>query len=437
MKKTANNRAVENEADALLKRLFPICRSISGNGVRETLRELQKYAPVRMCEVPTGTKVFDWTIPREWNISDAYIKDPSGKKIVDFKENNLHVVGYSTPVHTKVKLAELKKRLYSIPEKPSLIPYRTSYYNPDWGFCISHEQLLALKEGTYEAVIDSTLTDGSLTYGELLISGKTKDEVLISTYICHPSMANDNLSGPVLATLLARELAKEKKLRYSYRFLFVPETIGAIVWLSKNRARVHRIRHGLVATCVGDDGAFTYKKTRDGNAEIDRIVAHVLAHASRPHRIVDFFPSGSDERQYSSPGFNLPIGSLMRSMYDTFPEYHTSADNLDFVNGRNIAETLELYRRVIFVLERNERYKNTNPYGEPQLSKRGLYSLLGAQSPDVSERALQWVLNFSDGRHSLLDIAERSGIDFETIHTTSRALRAHKLLAPVQKKGAR
>lgn len=436
MKHTNNSNGIEQEIDALLKRLFPICRSITGEGVRETLSALQKYAPMQIREVPTGTKVFDWTVPKEWNIRDAYIKDPSGKKIVDFKRNNLHVVGYSTPVSARMKLSELKKRLYSLPAQPSRIPYRTSYYNPDWGFCIADQELKALKDGAYEVVIDSTLEKGSLTYGELLIPGKTKDEVLISTYMCHPSMANDNLSGVILTTLLARELMKKKReLRYSYRFLFVPETIGAITWLAKNRAGVKRIKHGLVVTCVGDAGAFTYKKTRAGDSEVDAAAAYILSHSARPHRIIDFFPSGADERQYSSPGFDLPVGSLMRSMYDTFSEYHTSGDNLDFVNARYIRESLELYLRLISLIEHNETFINKNPYGEPQLGKRGLYSLLGAQkSPDVSERALQWVLNFSDGAHSLLDIAERSGIDFETILTTSKALRAHKLLAPAARR---
>src|SRR3989344_3046118 len=321
MKNTGNNEMLEREMGALLKRLFPICRSITGQGVRETLAILRELIPLQVREVPTGTKVFDWTVPKEWNILDAYIKDPSGRKIVDFKQNNLHIVGYSAPVRAKMPLAELKKRLYSLPDQPTRIPYRTSYYNPDWGFCISHEQLVSLKDGTYEVVIDSTHAAGSLTYGELLIRGRSADEVLISTYVCHPSMANDNVSGVILTTLLARSLMKEKGLRYSYRFLFIPETIGAITWLSKNRARAKRIKHGLVATCLGDAGAFTYKKSRDGNAVIDAATMHVLACSDYPHRVVDFFPSGSDERQFSSPGFNLPVGSLMRSMYYTFDEY--------------------------------------------------------------------------------------------------------------------
>ena len=435
MKNTGNNEMLEREMGALLKRLFPICRSITGQGVRETLAILRELIPLQVREVPTGTKVFDWTVPKEWNILDAYIKDPSGRKIVDFKQNNLHIVGYSAPVRAKMPLAELKKRLYSLPDQPTRIPYRTSYYNPDWGFCISHEQLVSLKDETYEVVIDSTHAAGSLTYGELLIRGRSADEVLISTYVCHPSMANDNVSGVILTTLLARSLMKEKGLRYSYRFLFIPETIGAITWLSKNRARAKRIKHGLVATCLGDAGAFTYKKSRDGNAVIDAATMHVLACSDYPHRVVDFFPSGSDERQFSSPGFNLPVGSLMRSMYYTFDEYHTSGDNLAFVKARYIRESLELYQKIIFILEHNGTYKNTNPYGEPQLGRRGLYALLGAdKNPTMNEQALQWTLNFSDGSHSLLDIARRAKMDFETILATSEALLAHKLLVLVTRR---
>lgn len=433
--------------DALLKRLFPLCRSLTGNGVRETLRIVRGYIPIVMHEIPSGTKAFDWTIPKEWNIRDAYIKDPSGKKIIDFKRNNVHVMSYSVPIRATMPLKELKKYLHSLPSEPGFIPYKTSYYRENWGFCLTHRQLKTLKEGSYEVVIDSSLKDGSLTYGELFIPGKTENEVLISTYVCHPSMANDNLSGVVLATFLARALMKEKSLRYSYRFLFIPETIGAIAWLSKNRASVRRIKHGLVATCVGDKGPFTYKKTRAGDAAIDRIVEKVLKDSGKPYSLVNFFPWGSDERQYNSPGFNLPVGSLMRSMYGTFPEYHTSGDNLRFVRGKYIAETLELYRRVLVLLDRDTglltvkkklkvrrltpgtAYRSGNPYGEPQLGKRGLY---GASDPEAEEkeRALLWLMAYADGAHSLSDITARSGTRPAIVAEAAKALLKHKLLKP-------
>lgn len=422
------NHDTAAEIDQLLQRLFPICRSITGEGVRQTLAILGEHLPLKIHEVPSGTRALDWTVPREWNITDAFIKAPDGKKIVDFKKNNLHVVGYSTPVRATMSLAALRPHLYSLPEAPDLIPHRTSYYNPDWGFCLTDTQLQSLKEGTYEVVIDSTLADGSLTYGELFLPGESKDEVLLSCYVCHPSMANDNLSGVVLLTFLAKRMLKEKH-RYSYRLLFIPETIGALVWLAKNRKLLKKIQHGLVATCVGDNGDFTYKKSRRGNAEIDRVVAKTLADTNVAHEILEFFPQGSDERQYCSPGFNLPVGSLMRTMYYRFPQYHTSSDDLTFVKGEYLAQTLALYEKVLSTLERNRTYKNLAPYGEPQLGKRGLYSAIGGVRPSRSQQeALMWVLNFSDGKHSLLDIAERSEMDFDSIHAAAETLRVHKLL---------
>lgn len=429
-KHTAHNATFEKDIDALLRRLFPICRSITGNGVRETLSILREYVPLKVHEVPTGTKAFDWTVPKEWNIGDAYIKDPSGKKIVDFKKNNLHVMGYSTPVRAKMRLAALKQHLHSLPEQPDLIPYKTSYYKEAWRFCLSHKQLRVLKDGMYEVVIDSTLKKGSLTYGELLIPGKTKEEVLISAYVCHPSMANDSLSGVVLTTFLARALMKKKDLRYSYRFLFIPETIGAIVWLSKNRARAKHIKHGLVATCAGDAGPFTYKKTRAGNATIDRVVERVLAASGKRYSIVDFFPWGSDERQFNSPGFNLPVGSLMRSVYGTFPQYHTSGDDLRFVRGKYVRESLECYLNVVQALEHEPTYLSLNPYGEPRLGKRGLYGISEPDDKDAEakERALLWVAAYADGAHSLADIAAYSGIDPKIISSAAALLERHRLL---------
>lgn len=297
-------------ATKLLERLFPICRSITGNGVRETLAIIKEYIPLQIREVPSGTKILDWTVPSEWNVRDAYIEDPSGKKIVDFKKNNLHLMGYSTPVRAKMKLKDLEPHLHSLPKQPSLIPYRTSYYRKNWGFCLSDAQRAALKDGIYTVVIDSSLTNGSLTYGELFIPGKSKDEILISCYVCHPSMANDSISGVALATMLGQILLTQKNLGYSYRIIFIPETIGAIAWLAKNRRGVRRIKHGLVATCLGDKAPCTYKRTRQGDAMIDRAAEKALIDSKLPYRIENFRPIGSDERQFNSPGFNVPVGSL-------------------------------------------------------------------------------------------------------------------------------
>ena len=332
-----------------------------------------------------------------------------------FKKTNLHVVGYSIPIHAKIPLAELKNHLHTVPEQPDAIPHRTSYYKEEWGFCLSHNEYMSLSDGEYEVVIDSTLVDGSLTYGELFLPGEIEDEVLLSAYICHPSMANDNVSGIATLTFLAQEMARTTH-RYSYCFVFAPETIGALVWLSKNQENVARIRHGLIATCTGDSGPFTYKKSRRGDAEIDRIVANVLAASGAPHQIIDFFPMGSDERQYCSPGFNLPIGSLMRTMYHMFPQYHTSADNLSFVKGAYIAETIAMYKKVIAALEQSRIYRRVDPFGEPQLGKRGLYSTIGGPViTNGKKQAMLWVLNYSDGEHSLQTIAERAHLPLNVV----------------------
>ena len=439
----------------LMVELFPICRSITGNGVRRSLKILRKHIPLDVLEVPSGTIVFDWTIPREWNIQDAYIKNSKGEKIVDFKKSNLHVLNYSIPIHKKISLKELKSHLHSLPDHPDVIPYRTSYYKENWGFCISHNQLLELENEEYEVLIDSTLQDGSLTYGEYLIKGKSTDEVLFSCYTCHPSMCNDNLSGVVLLTFLAKHL-KNLSLKYSYRFLFIPETIGAITWLSKNENNVTKIKHGLVATCVGDPGISCYKKSRQGIAEIDQTVIEVLKNSGDDYKIIDFYPTGSDERQFCSPGFNLPIGSLERTFAPYFPEYHTSADNLEFVQGKYLGDTFLKYLKVICKLEenfgkfkqKNEKkimkntkknsddrvFLNLNPKCEPQLGKRNLYHAIGSQIPSqggkkiINQFALLWVLNYSDGMHSLNDIVELSGYGFTDIKNAADALVTCNLL---------
>jgi aminopeptidase-like protein len=418
------------ELHSFAAELYPICRSITGDGIRRTLALIQNRIPLQISEVPTGTQVFDWTVPREWNIRDAYIKDSRGKKVVDFGDCNLHVLSYSTPVHATMPLKELKAHLFTLPEHPDWIPYRTSYYKPDWGFCLSQNQLAALKDGDYEICVDTSLEDGHLTYGECYLPGASTDEVLISCHACHPSLANDNLSGLTVATALA-ELLSKKNLRYSYRFLFIPGTIGAITWLARNRDNVGRIRHGLVLTGIGDAGGFHYKKSRRGNAEIDQAAAHVLRHCGESSEILEFSPYGYDERQYCSPGFNLPVGCLMRSVWGTFPEYHTSADNLDFIQPSQLGRSLRVCAAIVDVLENNRRYRNLSPYCEPQLGKRNLYRSTGGDAIGAEINARLWVLNLSDGDHSLLDIADRSGMPFSTISAAADLLREGGLLSPV------
>jgi aminopeptidase-like protein len=408
--------------------LYPICRSITGDGIRQTLAMIQGRIPLQISEVPTGTPVFDWTIPKEWNIRGAYIKDVHGKHIVDFHQSNLHVLNYSTPVHATMSLSELKPHLYTLPAHPDWIPYRTSYYQENWGFCLSHKQMLTLEAGDYEVYIDSSLENGHLTCGECYLPGQSTDEVLISCHVCHPSLANDNLSGLTVATALA-ELLSGRDLRYSYRFLFIPGTIGAITWLARNRENVGRIRHGLVLTGIGDAGGFHYKKSRQGSAEIDQAVAHVLRHCGELSEVLEFSPYGYDERQYCSPGFNLPVGCLMRSVWGTFPEYHTSADNLDFIQPLQLARSLRVCAAIINVLENNRRYRNLNPHCEPQLGKRNLYRSTGGEAIDGEINARLWVLNLSDGEHSLLDIADRSGMPFSAISAAAELLRESGLLS--------
>jgi len=417
---------------ALVEELYPICRSITGDGVRETLKILEKHIPLTTHEVPTGTQVFDWAVPKEWNIRDAYIKNMKGERIVDFENSNLHVMSYSIPVRQTLSLDELKTHLFTLPEHPEWIPYRTSYYNEQWGFCLTHKQLLALRDEEYEVCIDSSLEDGALTYGEYYLNGEVADEVLISCHVCHPSLCNDNLSGISISTFLAKYLTAEVR-RYSYRFVFLPSTIGPITWLCLNEAQVQTIKHGLVLALLGDPGPMTYKKSRRGDAEIDRVVKHVLQHSGDPYDIVDFSPYGYDERQYCSPGFNLPVGSIMRTPNGCFPEYHTSADNLDFVKPASLADSWEKCRSVIETLEANKTYTNQNPKCEPQLGRRGLYRAISGQAErGQQEMAIFWVLNLSDGKHSLLDIAEQAAMPFPVIKKAADTLNAHQLLKESQ-----
>ena len=433
--------------------LYPITRSITGEGVRKTLKIIQNFIDLKIHEVPSGTKVFDWTVPQEWNIRDAYIMNNKNEKIIDFRKSNLHVAQYSKKIKKRIKLNELKKHIFTLPDQPNAIPYVTSFYNENWGFCMSNNQFQKLNDDEYIVNIESEHKNGSLTYGEFVIEGESKEEILISTYVCHPSLCNDNLSGPVLATFLAEYLSKQK-LHYSIRFLFIPETIGAITWLALNEDKIKNIFHGLVATCVGDSGISTYKKSRDGNNIIDEVVIEVLKESGKPYKIMDFWPSGSDERQYCSPAFNLPVGSLMRTPYDMFEEYHTSEDNLSFMNKECLADSFFKYLSVIQKLEGNFNYVkpekitlenkksvknnpvflNLFPKCEPQLGKRKIYEEIGGvknQDSLKQKKAIQWILNLSDGKHSLRDIQERSGLGFDMLFDMANLLENKKLLSHV------
>jgi aminopeptidase-like protein len=414
----------------LITRLYPICRSITGDGVRETLAVLQEHIPVETREIPSGTQVFDWQVPKEWNISDAYVARVGGERVIDFHKSCLHVVGYSVPVRKKVTVAELKEHLFSLPDRPAWIPYRTSYYEETWGFCLAHEDLLRLTDAEYEVCINASLEDGNLVYGECFLPGEVEDEFLVSAHVCHPSLCNDNLSGIAVATFLAREAASRPR-RYSYRFLFAPATVGSITWLALNEERAGRIKHGLVLSCVGDAGRSTYKKSRRGNAEIDRAMQHVLGASGAAFEVQEFSPYGYDERQFCSPGFDLPVGCLMRSPWGTFPEYHTSADDLTFVKPEALADSLAKCVAALEVIDANRSYRSRNPKGEPQLGRRGVYGTMGGDRRREDELALLWVLNLSDGNHSLLDVAERARLDFGTVARAAEVLLEHELIEPL------
>jgi aminopeptidase-like protein len=416
------------DMQALIARLYPICRSITGDGVRQTLRILGEFIPLQVHEVATGTTVFDWTIPKEWNIRDAWIKDSHGQKLIDFGALNLHVVGYSSPIRRRMRLAELREHLFTIPQRPGWVPYRSSYYNERWGFCLSEEQLSQFRDGEeYEVLIDSSLENGYLTYGETVLRGEEETEVLISSHVCHPSLGNDNLSGIAVAVKLARVLATRPR-RYTYRFLFAPGTIGSITWLARNEERLSHIKHGVVLTCLGDLSDLTYKRSRRGDAEIDRAFVHVLKHSGKSHSVLDFVPSGYDERQYCSPGINLPVGCVMRGRHGEFPEYHTSADNLDLVKDVALEDSFAKCFAAFEVLEGNRVYLNRKPKGEPQLGRRNLYDARQTGGEE-RQRAYLWVLNLSDGEHSLLDIAERANLPFDLIRQAAEALAATDLLS--------
>ena len=428
LRRTTDYPALGEQMHALIRELIPWCRSITGDGLRRTLAALARVAPMQVHEVPSGTAILDWVVPKEWAIRDAWVANARGERVIDFQQSNLHVVSYSVPVRTRMPLSQLRAHLHTLPEQPDWIPYRTSYYAEDWGFCLPHRQLEQLPEGDYEVVIDSTLENGSLSYGELLLPGDDPREVLFSAHACHPSLANDNLSGLVVAAYLAQALAAVPR-RLSYRFIFVPGTIGSITWLSRNRDAAARIHAGLVVAGVGDPGPLSYKKSRAGDAEIDRAVVHALRSSGQPHQVIDFSPYGYDERQYCSPGFNLPVGSLTRTPHGQYPEYHTSADDCAFVRPESLAGSLRIYLDVVDILEGNRRCLNTRPEGEPQLGRRGLYRFMGGLAdPGAASMAMLWVLNLSDGSSTLLDIAERSKLGFDAIRDAADALAAHGLL---------
>jgi aminopeptidase-like protein len=428
LRKSIDGKAVGEEMYELMAGLYPLCRSITGDGVRETLKIVSRHIPLEINEVPSGTPVFDWTVPKEWNIKDAYVKNSKGERVIDFRKSNLHVVSYSIPVKRKVPLAELRQHLFTLPDRPEWVPYRTSYYKEDWGFCLSHKRFLELQEEEYEVLIDSSLEDGHLTYGEWCLPGELEEEFLISCHVCHPSLCNDNLSGVALATFLGKMLS-QSRLRFSYRFLFIPGTIGSITWLAQNEEKVFRIKGGLVIAGVGDEGKVTYKRSRCGKSVVDRAAEIALRDSCDPYEIEEFSPYGYDERQYCSPGFNLPVGCFQRTPFGRYAEYHTSADDLQFVKAEKLEDSFSKCLSVLDIIESDSVYLNTLPKCEPQLGKRGLYEQVGgdSQSREV-QLAMLWVLNLSDGDHSLLDITEKSKIKFNIIKNAARKLLTNGLL---------
>jgi len=409
---------VKDLIEKYFDKLWGINRSLTGNGNRETLKILSELVDLEISEIPSGTQCFDWTVPPEWNVKEAWIKDSRGNSIVDFRKNNLHLLGYSEKFNGKLNLERLKNHLYSLPEQPDVIPYLTTYYNRRWGFCLSDNQLKTLKEDIYEVYIDSELNpNGSMTIAEAVLKGETDTEILLSTYICHPSMANNELSGPLVTAFIYKELNTKKHRRYTYRLLFHPETIGIICYLSMHGNQLkEKLAAGYVLTCIGDPGKFTYKKSRQGNSLADRAAELVLGQTEKEFIIEEFFPTGSDERQFCSPGFNLPVGSLMRTRYGKYKEYHTSADNKEFISFEAMEKSVQKYLEIIFLIENNFVYENRFPYCEPHLGKRDLYPTLGSQKDTTDYiNSIMWILNLADGSNDIIAIAKRSKINFETL----------------------
>jgi aminopeptidase-like protein len=404
-----------------MRALYPLCRSITGAGVRQTLDLLGERIPLRRIELPTGTPLFDWEVPKEWTIRDAYISDSAGRRIVDFLAHNLHVVNYSAPVHQTMTLDELQPHLHSLPEHPDWIPYRTTYWRENWGFCLRHRDRERLQPGTYEVAVDSTLAAGSLTYAECIVRGTTPGQAIVYTHTCHPSLVNDNLTGIAVSAAIAKALQGARP-RLTWRFVFGPGTLGSLAWLSQNESALPDLRAGLTLGLLGDTQPLTYKRSRRGQTPTDRAAELVLSRHSSPTRIVDFEPYGYDERQFCSPGFDLPVGRLSRAQHGEYPQYHTSADNLDFVSPNRLAESLAVTAQLISVIDANRTLVNLSPKGEPRLGKRGLYGSLGGKAPAEFEQALLWLLSLSDGAHDLIAIAHRANLPFHVIDSAATAL---------------
>ncbi len=422
--------ALGNSMHAMMQRLYPICRSITGEGLRATLDVLAESLPLQSRHVASGTQAHDWIINDEWNVRDAYIADKDGRRVVDFREHNLHLVGYSIPVRATMTLEQLRPHLHTLPAHPEWIPYRTSYYARDWGFCLPHRQLESMDEGPYEVVVDTTLGPGVMNYAEVVIPGESSDEVMFTAHVCHPSIANDNLAGIAVASEIAKTLQSQPRRHFTYRFLFAPGTIGSIAWLSRNASTLDNIRHGLVLTGLGGPGELVYKQTRTGLRGIDKAASHVVSR--RGGEVRAYSPYGYDERQFNAIGFDLPFGRLSRTPHGEYPEYHTSADNLDYVKPSELVDSYVAALEIIDVLENSRRYRNLSPYGEPQLGKRGLYPSVGGQAASDAVMAMLWVLAYSDGTCTLLDIASRSETDFAAVRSAAENLASAGLLEPVE-----
>lgn len=447
-------KALTLEANDLLRRLFPVCRSITGAGLRQTLNLLREITNFQLYEVPSGTACYDWIIPSEWAVRDAYVADSTGHRLIDFQQNNVHLVNYSVPFEGTLTFNELAPHLHTLPDLPFAIPYRTTYYNQAWGFCMPHEQFQKLdQKAKYHVVVDTTLTPGALTYGEIILPGSSGKEFLISTYVCHPSLANDNLSGVVLWTMLLRELSRHARY-HSYRFVIAPETIGALAYIAEHEDAVRALTGGLVVTTVAGPGCFGYKRTFRGDAIIDRSVRLTFRELGLEFTEYPFDVNGSDERQYSSPGLRVPVGTICKDKYYEYPFYHTSLDNLEFISAENLVESLKVYMLAIEKLEQNRIYRSHNPVGEPMLGKRGLYPGTGgsikqkaADSSKHGDRryavnagniifgneldAIRWVLFYADGQTALLDVAERTGLPMSQLYAVAGKLAAGGLLEEI------
>lgn len=428
---------------ALVADLLPLRRCLTGDGLRATLARLDSVVPVAVTEVPSGEAVFDWTVPPEWRVREAFLRLPSGRRVADWAASPLHLVQYSRPVRERMTIGALRPHLHTLPDQPDLVPYRTAYYAPTWGFCVSQNDFVSMSDelgerGEIEVVIDADLFEGSLTYGEVVVPGQTEDEILLSAHACHPALANDNASSLAVAATLAAERLAGPRRRHTLRVLFAPGTLGALAWLSRNRERLGRVRHGLVLANLGDAGRFTYKQTRAGTLHAplstDRAVAVALRDTVGPDGFETrpWTPDGYDERQFGSPGFDLPVGRLTRTPHGEYPEYHTSGDSLDLVRADSLAESLRVLCAALDVFDGDARYRNTSPYGEPQLGRRGLYAPMGGQphGPEA-QSALMWALALADGDHSLLDTAERSGLPFSAVRHAADRLVGADLLMPI------